>query len=45
MILALTLISLTTGFIAGAIITWGAITDKRVDAAIEEAHARDWGRG
>jgi hypothetical protein len=44
-LLIATIAALVICFIAGAIVTWCAITDKRDTRIIEEAHARNWGRG
>jgi hypothetical protein len=33
-----TIAAFVIGFIAGVVVTWGAITDRRVDEVIEEAH-------
>jgi hypothetical protein len=40
-----TIASFVIGLSAGVIITRCAITDRRDTRIIEEAHARNWGRG
>lgn len=44
-LLIATIVALVIGFLAGAIVTWCEIRDRRDTRIIEEAHARDWGRG